>query len=71
MDHTSSHRDEQRRQGRNNSDTEEIQKYTEEDEGSEGWTDYLIREFNSVWNQEQMIQIFEENGSQRYVEAAV
>ena len=43
--HTGSHRDEQRRQGWNNSDSEEIQKSTDEDEGSEGWTDALIRDF--------------------------
>ena len=70
-DPTSSHRDEQRRQGRNNSDSEEIQKYTEEDEGSEGWTDYLIRDFTSVFNQEPRIQKFEEDDSQRNGEAAV
>ena len=42
---TGSHREEQRRQRRNNSGSEEIQESTEEDEGSEGWTDYLIRDF--------------------------
>ena len=26
-----------------------VKKSTEEDEGSEGWTDYLIRYFTSVW----------------------
>ena len=63
---TSSHRDEQHRHGRNNSDTEEIQESTEEDEGSEGCTDDLIRDFTSVWS-----QTFEEDGSQRDGEAAV
>ena len=43
-DHTGSHRDEQRRQRRNNSDSEEIQKSTEEDKCSEGWTEHLIRD---------------------------
>ena len=71
MDPTGSHRDEQHKQGRNNSDSEEIQESTEEDEGSEGWTDYLIRDFTSVWNQEQRLQKFEEDGHQRDGEAAV
>ncbi len=44
---------------------------TEEDEGSEGWTDYLITDFTSVWNQEPRIQKLEEDGSQRDGEAAV
>ena len=35
---------EQHRQRRNNSDREEIQGSTEEDEGSEDWTYYLIRD---------------------------
>ena len=51
-DNTGSRRDEQRRQGGHNSDSEEIQGSTEGDEGSEGWTDYLIRDITSVWNQE-------------------
>ena len=41
---------------RNNSDSEEIQESTEEDEGSEGWTDDIIRDLTSVWNQEPRIQ---------------
>ena len=65
-----SHRDEQRRQRRNNCDSEEIQESTEEYDGSESWTDYLIRDFTSVWNQEPRIQKFEEDGSQRDGEAA-
>ena len=59
-----SHREEQRRQGRNNSDIEEIQASAEEDEGTDGWTDYLIRDFTSVWNKEPRIHKFEEDGSQ-------
>ena len=43
---------EQCRQGRNNSDSEEIQESTEEDEESEGWTDNRINDFTSVWYQE-------------------
>ena len=71
-DPTGSHRDEQPRQRINNSDSEEIQESTEEDaEGSESWTDYLIRDYTSVWNQEPRIQKFEEDGSQRDGEAAV
>ena len=68
---TSSHRDEQHGHGRNNSDSEEIQESTEEDEGSEGWTDYLIRDFTSVWNQEPRMQTFEEDGRQGDDAAAV
>ena len=41
-DHTGTHRDEQRRQGRNNSNSGEVQERTEEDEVSKGWTDNLI-----------------------------
>ena len=59
------------RQRRNNSDSEEIHESTEEDEGSEGSIDDLIRDFTSVWNQEPRIQKFEEDGSQRYCEAAL
>ena len=51
--------------GRNISDCEEIQKSTEEDEGIEGWRDYLIRRFTSVCNREPMIQKLEEDCSQR------
>ena len=40
---TGTHRDEQRRQGRNNSNSGEVQEPTEEDEASKGWTDNLIR----------------------------
>ena len=69
--YTGSHRGEQRRQGRNNSDSEEIQEFTEEDEGSEGWTDYLIWDCTSVWNHEPMIQKCDEDGSQRDGAAAV
>ena len=46
--HTGPHRDEQCRQGRNNSDSCEIQESTEEDEASEGWTDHIIRNFACV-----------------------
>ena len=63
--------DKQRRQRRNNSDSEEIQESTEEDEGSEGWTDYLIRDFTSAWNQEPWIPKFEEDGSPQDGEAAM
>ena len=62
---TGSHRDEQRSHGGNKRDIEEIQGSTEGDEGSKGWTDYLIRDFTSVWNQEPRIQKYEEDGSQR------
>ena len=69
---TSSHRDEQHRQRRrNNNDSKEIQESTEEDEGSKGWTDYLIRDSTSVWNQEPRLQQFEEDGRQRDGAAAV
>ena len=68
-----SHRDEQHRQRRNNSDSEEIHESTEEDEVglSEGWTDYLISDSASVWNQEPRLQKFEEDGRQWDGEAAV
>ena len=46
--HTSSHRDKQRRQGRNNSNSGDVQEPTEEDEASKGWTDNLIRNFTSL-----------------------
>ena len=36
------HRDEQRRQGRDNSDSGEVEEPTEEDEASKGWTYHLI-----------------------------
>ena len=49
MVHTGTHRDEQRRQGRNNSNSGEVKEPTEEDEASKGWTDTLIRNFTSVW----------------------
>ena len=68
---TSSHRDKQHRQGRNNSNSGEVQEPTEEDEGSEGWADYLIRDSTSVWNQEPRLQKFEEDGRQRDGDAAV
>ena len=61
---TGTHRDEQRRQGRNNSDSGEVQEPTEEDEASKGWTDNLIRNFTSVWKQDLRIQEFEADGSQ-------
>ena len=48
-----------------NSDIGEVQEPTEEDESSKGWTYNLIRSFTSVWNQDPMIQEFEEDGSQR------
>ena len=57
------HRDEQRRQGRNNSNSGEVQEPTEEDEASKGWTDNLIRNFTSVWKQYPRIQEFEADGS--------
>ena len=69
--HTSSHPDDQRRQGRNNRNSEEIQISTEEGEVNERLTDYLIRDFTNVWNQEPRVQKFEEDGSQRDGEAAV
>ena len=62
--HTVPHRDEQRRQGRDNSDSGEVQEPTEEDEASKGWTDNLIRSFTSVWKQDPRIQEFEADGSQ-------
>ena len=46
--YTGSHRDEQRRQGGQNRDSEEIQGSTDGDEGSEVWADYLIRDITSV-----------------------
>ena len=54
--HTGTHRDEQRRQTRKNSDSGEVQEPTEEDEASKGWTDHLIRNFTSVWKQDPWIQ---------------
>ena len=48
-DHTGTHRDEQHRQGRNNSNSGDVQEPTEEDEEIKGWTDNLIRSFTSVW----------------------
>ena len=46
--HTSTRRDEQRRQGRNNCNSGEVQETTEEDEASKDWIDNLIRNFTSV-----------------------
>ena len=46
--HTSTRRDEHRRQGRNDSDSGEVQEPTDEDEASKGWTDNLIRNSSSV-----------------------
>ena len=43
--HTGTHRDEQHRQGRNNSNSGEVQEPNEEDEESKGGTDHLIRNF--------------------------
>ena len=48
-DHTRPHSDQQRRQGRNNSNSGEVKEPTEEDEASKGWTDNLIINFTSVW----------------------
>ena len=47
--HTDKHRDEQRRQGKDNCDSGEVQEPTEEDEASKGWTDNLIRNFTSFF----------------------
>ena len=69
--HTGTRRDEQHRQGRNNSNSGEVQETTEEDEASKGWTDTLIRNFTSVWKQNPRIQEFEADGSQRDGEAAL
>ena len=68
---THTHRDEQRRQGRDNSDSGEVQEPTEEDESSKGWTDNLIRNVTRVWKQDPRIQEFEAGGSQRDGEAAL
>ena len=61
--------------GTNNEDKEGtvaiVKESTEEAEGSNGWTYYLIRVFTSVWNQQPRIQKFEEDGSQRDGAAAV
>ena len=40
--HTGTHRDEQRRQGRNNSNSGDVQEPTEEDETSKGGTDLYL-----------------------------
>ncbi len=61
--HTGTHRNEQRRQGRNNSNSGEVQEPTKEDETSKGWTDHLIGNFTSVWKQDTRIQKFEEDGT--------
>ena len=66
-----SHRDEQCREGRNYSDTGEMQEPTEEHEASNGWTDHLIRNVTSVWKQEPRIHKFEVDDSQRDGAAAV
>ena len=71
MVHSDTHRDEQRIQGRDNSDSGEVQEPTEEDEASKGWTDHLIRNFASIWKQDPWIQEFEADGSQRDGEAAL
>ena len=69
--HTGTHRNEQRRQGRNNSNSGEVQEPTEEDEASKGWPDHLIRNFTSVWKQDTRIQKFEADSSQQDGEAAL
>ena len=63
--HTGTHRDEQRRQGRNTIDSGEVQEPTEEDETSKGWTDYLIRNVINVWKQYPRIQEFDADGIPR------
>ena len=47
--HTGTRRDEQHGQGRNNSNSGEVQEPTEEDEASKGWTDHLIGNFTTVF----------------------
>ena len=69
--HNGTRRDEQHGQGRNNSNSGEVQEPTEEDEASKGWTDHLIGNFTSVRKQDTRIQKFEEDGSQRDGEAAL
>ena len=69
--HTGTHRDVQRRQGRNNSNSGEVHEPAEEDEASNVWTDHLIRNFTSVWKQDPRIQEFEADGRQRYGEATL
>ena len=69
--HSDTHRDEERRQGRHNSISGEVQEPTEEDEASKGWTYHLIRNFASVWKQDRRIQEFEADGSQRDGETAL
>ena len=69
--HTDKHRDEQRRQGRENSDSGEVHEPTEEDEAREGWTHTLIRNFTSIWKHDPRIQNFEADGSQRDCEMAL
>ena len=71
MGHTGPHRDEQCRQGRNKSDSEEIQEPTEEDEATESWTDNIISDFTSVWNKDPRVHKFKEYGHQRISTAAV
>ena len=44
--HTGTHRDEQRRQGRNNSNSGEVQEPTEEEEASTGLDRYSYQEFD-------------------------
>ena len=61
MVHTGTHRDEQFRQGRNNSNSGEVQEPTDEDEACDGWTDNLF----SVWKQDPRIHEFEADGSQQ------
>ena len=61
MVNTGTRRDEQRGQGRNNSDSWEVQESTEDGEAS--WTDHLIGNLTSLWKHDTGIQQFEADGS--------
>ena len=63
MFHTGTHRDEQRRQGRNGSDSGEVQEPTEEDDASKGWTDHLIRNVTCVWKRDPRIYRQQDGGA--------
>ena len=55
----------------NKSDSEELQESNQEDDGSDGWTDFLIMDFPRLSIQDPRVQKFEEEGSQRVGAAAV
>ena len=68
---TSSHRDEQRGEGRCDGYSERIPESTHEDEASESWSDHSVRDSTGYQRQEPMLQELEEDGDQQTSVAAM